>query len=221
MNINRACGLARPGRARRPARVRAPARRRAQRAGRVSPSLFVSPLPPGSPHLCQSTYLGRPSPEIEITDPPLEGAEEIVVGGWWFSFSNFFFPPRWPRGKEEIMSRGSLGSRNSLEVAWVAASSRQLRNHGPERELRPSPARPRAVPTQPRRGPRKTAASSGTLAGAQGQPRPPRVTQPALAASQAGFLVLFFFYFGVGGRGSRRVFGRYYPILVSRKENFP
>lgn len=47
MNINRACGLARPGRARRPARVPAPARRCAQRAGRVSPSLFV--FPPGLP----------------------------------------------------------------------------------------------------------------------------------------------------------------------------
>ncbi|XP_040306877.1 translation initiation factor IF-2-like [Herpailurus yagouaroundi] len=33
MNINRACGLARPGRARRPARVPAPARRRAAQAG--------------------------------------------------------------------------------------------------------------------------------------------------------------------------------------------
>lgn len=109
MNINRACGLARPGRARLPVRVPAPARRRAQRAGRVSPSLFV--FSSWTPHTFFKVrpYLGRPSREIEIPDPPLEGAEEIVVGGWWFSFS-YFFPPRWPQGREKIVSSGSVGS---------------------------------------------------------------------------------------------------------------
>ncbi|KAI5282392.1 Protein Elys [Manis pentadactyla] len=65
MNINRACGLARPGRARRPARVPAPACRRASEAG-----------PSGR----DRADLGRPSRGTEIPDPPLEGAEEIVVG---------------------------------------------------------------------------------------------------------------------------------------------
>lgn len=125
MNINRACGLARPGRAPRPARVPAPARRRASEAGprglgRVSPSFFVPH--PGSPDtFFKSAYLGRPSREIEITDPPLEGAEEIVVGGWWvffFPLLFFFFSPlslfpRWPQGKGEIVYR---------LVVWGAAS---------------------------------------------------------------------------------------------------
>lgn len=72
------------------------------------------------------------------------------------------------------------------------------------------PSRPRAVSAQPRRGPRKTAASSGTPAG-WGGGRAPRVPQAASRRRPRRWLspiLAFCFYLGQLGRrrGARRVF---------------
>lgn len=76
-----------------------------------------------------------------------------------------------------------------------------LGNNAPEGELRPVP---RAVPTQPRRRPRKTAASAGTPGGAQesGAPsHPARLDRPPSRRWLSPRLAFCFCIFGGERRG--------------------
>lgn len=97
-----------------------------------------------------------------------------MVGGWFaLRFSLFF---RWPPGRASRDRGGGGGRCADLRVAGAAALPKHARE--PERERRRVSAAAARLPTQPRRGPRKTAASSGALAGAQGRlPRAVRVTR--------------------------------------------
>lgn len=99
-----------------------------------------------------------------------------MVGGWFaLRFSLFF---RWPPGRASSGRGGGGGRSGDLRVAGAAALPKHAREPEREWERRRVAAAAARLPTQPSRGPRKTAASSGARAGAQGRlPRAARVTR--------------------------------------------
>lgn len=100
-----------------------------------------------------------------------------MVGGWFaLRFSLFF---RWPPGRASRGWGGGGGRSGDLRVAGAAALPKHAREPERERERRCVAAAAARLPTQPRRGPRKTAASSGARAGAQGRPQTPPSPRPA------------------------------------------